>query len=129
MGLASVRRGWWLMVALLLGLLQFMGRGGQGTLQACALRGNAIQQGDSLLDRQSALVDSSFALGHPAQQSMGRDDLFQMHPFDGILGLPLGFEGGPELLVFLRIFPGSMSSRARRPASRELRRTAALPRK
>ena len=27
---------------------------------------------------------------------MGRGDLFQMHPFNAILGLPLGFERGAQ---------------------------------
>jgi hypothetical protein len=29
-----------------------------------------------------------------------------MHPFGAALGLPLGFEIGPELLVFLGVFAG-----------------------
>jgi len=49
-------------------------------------------------------MDAPLAFGIPCEQPLGCGHLFEVQPFGPGLGLPLGFEIGPELLVFLGVF-------------------------
>jgi hypothetical protein len=73
-------------------------------LQADALRRDAIQQGQLFFQWQGCLIYAALASGHPREQPLRRGHLFQMEAFGAVLGLPIGFEGGPELPVFLGVF-------------------------
>lgn len=101
----------WLL-ALLLGLafplqlLQLSHGIPEGMLQADALRGDAIQQGQLFFEWQGCLIYAALAFGQPRQQPLGDGHLFQMEPFGPGFGLPLSFEIGPELPIFRRVFAG-----------------------
>jgi hypothetical protein len=68
------------------------------------LRGNFSQQGKLLCELDVGLVDSALTRGYAGEQPLGRGYLFQVEPFGAVLRLPIGYEIGPELLVFLRVF-------------------------
>lgn len=78
----------------------------EGMLQADALLGDAIQQGQLFFEWQGCLIYAALAFGQPRQQPLGDGHLFQMEPFGPGFGLPLSFEIGPELPIFRRVFAG-----------------------
>ena len=51
-------------------------------------------------------IDAALDFGHPREQPLGGGHLFQMEPFGPGLGVPLGFEIGPELLIVGGVLAG-----------------------
>jgi hypothetical protein len=89
---------------LVLQLPQFAHRGGVGTLQARAPRGDAAEQGALDIHAQLFPINALFAFVGAREQPVGSGHGFQIEAFGGGLRLPLGFEGGAELLVILPVF-------------------------
>ena len=99
--------GWLLPgLALLLQLLQFVQGGGEGTLQARAVFGDAVEQIELAGERHSGRIDTLLAGGHARQQPLRSAHLFEKETFGGGFGPPLGFEVVPELPVVGDVLAG-----------------------
>ena len=86
-GLARMGCGWVRAWRSFCSCLKFAPGTGEGALQARALRGDAVQEGQLPLSGQFVPIDAPLAFGKPGKQPMGGGHLFQIQPFGAALGL------------------------------------------